>query len=1048
MFSRLRPLAHFLSRETPRDLSAVLEVIFLAGICRPLIRMFRQDRTLLLRSFIGLCFVLITVPRLLAQTDFYSRVWQVENGLPNNIVQTVTQTRDGYLWVGTREGVSRFDGEQFQPLLLSPQTMEPSINSLLAAKDGSLWIGTDGRGVFQFENGELHQRELPGRRNTLTVLRMCEAADESIWLETPRGVFCWKAGKMEHLPDLINLREPQVELGSGKKPICSDDAGRIWMLNGNLVRADLPVPTNYFPKAGLLPSFGRTLYRDNGGAFWIGTDSSASNVLIKVEEHGITRYPRQNGPAGFPQVILRDSAGNLWVGSYEGLSRLVDGRFVTFTPHEEPATATDYRIYALFEDFERNLWVGSDEGLTRLTPKRFKTITKKDGLASNVALAVYASRDGSTWISSWGSGLSHYVDGRVEILNTQNGLPSNFVMALAETRDGSLWTGADYNGQLIRIKDGQVSVFEHKGHHGTPALYEDERGVLWIGNRGNLETWDGKKLRRYTTRNGLSDDEVNAICGGDNGSVWIGTVNGLTRWQNGSFESLAASNALLRVMILSLYHDTSGTLWIGTKGKGLLRWRDGKVDGFNQGCGLYSDSIYAILEDRHTNLWFNSSRGVFRIEKRQFEELAPDKQPALTSINYGLSDGILASGQYLNVTQPAASKDIHGNLWFRTTQGVAVVDPDQAYINRQIPPVTIQQILIDNKPVAVEKLGLDVPRSIRVPPGHEGLEIRYAALSYRAPEKNLYRYKLEGVDADWVNAGNARAVKYNNLEPGDYRFQVMACNNDGVWNTVAQTVEFRFEPYFWQTWWFYSLTALAVLATTGGVARHLTRRRMQQKLHEMEKQRAVEQERARIARDVHDELGAKLTSISFQGSIAKCSANDPEEIQRQIDQMSASAREAVSSLHAIVWAVDPLNDSLDGLIGLLSHRASELFGNSSIRCEIIVPDSPPPVHLSANVRHNLFLAVMEAANNAAKHSAATRVSIQVGLRPEELEILVTDNGTGFAPGVSSGGIGGNGKRRGNGLANMESRMHAIGGKCEIASNAGAGTRIRFIVPLT
>ncbi len=1011
-----------------------------------LVLMFRPMQNAVFRGAIGCCCLLALVPRLSAQTDFYSRVWQVENGLPNNIVQTVTQTRDGYLWVGTREGMSRFDGEHFQPLLLSPQTMEPSINCLLAAKDGSLWIGTDGRGIFQLEHGELHQREISGRKNTFTVLRMCEAGDGSVWFETPEGVFCWKKGKMEYRGDLINFREPQVELGSGKKPICVDATGKIWMLNGNLVRADLPVATNYFPEASLLPSFGRTLYRDKEGIFWIGTDSSASNVLIKVEDGVITKYPRQNGPAGFPQVVLRDNAGNLWIGSYEGLSRLIDDKFVAFHALEEPAAATAYRIYTLFEDQEHNLWVGSDEGLTRLTAKRFKTITKKDGLASNVALAVYASRDGSTWISSWGSGLSHYVDGRVEILNTKNGLPSNFVMGLAETRDGSLWTGADYNGQLIRIKDGRVSVFEHKGHHGTPALYEDERGVLWIGNRGNLETWDGKKLRRYTTRNGLADDEINAICGGADGTVWIGTVNGLTRWQNGKFENLAASNAPLRVMILSLHHDASGTLWIGTKGKGLLRWRDGKVDEFNQSCGLYSDSIYAILEER-TNLWFNSSRGIFRIDKQQFEDLAAGRQTALSSINYGVSDGILASGQYFDVTQPAASKDIHGHLWFRTTQGVAVVDPELAGINRQVPPVTIQQILIDNKSVAVGKLGLDVPRSIVVPPGHQGLEIRYAALSYRAAEKNLYRYKLDGVDGDWVSVGNAKIAKYNNLRPGEYRFQVMACNNDGVWNPVAQAIEFSFKPHFWQTWWFYSLVGIAALATTGGTVRYYTWRRMQRKLHLLEKQRAVEQERARIARDVHDELGAKLTSISFQGSIAKCSLDDPTEIQRQIDQMSASAREAVSSLHAIVWAVDPLNDSLDGLVGLMSHRVSELFNNSSIRCEIIVPDNIPLVHLSANVRHNLFMAIMEAANNSAKHAKAARVSIRVEIRSEELEVLVTDDGAGFDPEFRSVPADGNGKRSGNGLRNMQNRMHSIGGRLEITSKPGSGTTICFIAPL-
>jgi len=980
-------------------------------------------------------------------TDFFARLWQVENGLPNNTVQAIAQSRDGYLWIGTREGLARFDGDRFEPVPLSPQTTEPSVNCLLASRDGSLWVGTDGHGLTRLCRGELQRCGIPGQNTNFSVLEICEAGDNSVWFETPDGIFKWANGKTESKPEIYDGKRPQAALGSGKRPLSADGGGNIWVLNGNLVRADLAVPANYFAEPGRLPCSGRTLHCDSEGGFWIGTDSSASNVVIRIKDGAITTYPRQCGPAGFPQVIFSDSAGNLWIGSYEGLSRLVNGSFVAFYPRDHATASSAYKIYAIMEDRERNLWIGSDEGLTRLTPKRFKTITKKDGLASNVALAVCASRDGSTWISSWGSGLSHYVAGKIEVLDTTTGLPSNFVMAMTETRDGSLWAGVDYNGPLIHLKDGKVTVHEHRGHHGTPALYEDERGVLWIGNRGCLETWDGTKFKRFTARNGLPSDDVDALCGGDNGSVWIGTVGGLTRWQDGKFENLAATNSQLRVLILSLYQDAGKVLWIGTKGKGLLRWQDGKVTGFTQKNGLFSDSIYAILEDDHTNLWFNSSRGIFRVHKRQLEAVAAGLEPVVKPINYGLADGILASGQYNDVTQPAACKDKQGLLWFRTTQGVTVVDPETAIINDQPPPVLIQSIVADNQLIAVGKLGLAVPGALTIPPGNGSLEIQFAALSFRAPEKNLYRYQLAGVDPDWVAAGNRRAVKYNNLPPGRYRFKVVACNNDGVWNLQGQTVELRLEPHFWQTWWFFSLLGLAATVSIAATARYLTRRRMQRELHELEKQHAIEQERSRIARDVHDELGAKLTSISFQGSIASCSLNDPVEIKRQIEQMSSSAREAVSSLHEIVWAVDPLNDSTEGLVGHISNQVGELFGRSAINCEVIVPENIPLLHVSANVRHNLFLAIMEAANNSAKHSQATRVAIQIFQRPEELEIQISDNGCGFAvmPATETGKD--QTKRCGHGLLNMRKRLSSIGGRCQISSDPKTGTTIHFIVPL-
>jgi len=998
-------------------------------------------------AVIFLIFVLAFSGRVGAQADFYARLWQAENGLPNNIVQAITQTTDGYLWVGTREGLCRFDGEQFDLIHLMPQTMELSINYLLAAQDGSLWIGTDGRGIFRIFRGEVQRWQIPGLSINTSIFRICEASDHSIWIDTGYNLSKWKNGKMESYEQLLANKKLAGELDSGKKPICADNAGNIWLFNGNLIRADLAKATNYFATPGQLPHSARTLYRDNEGVFWVGTDSSSSNILIKIKDGTITKYQRQSGPSGFPQVIFRDSARNLWVGSYEGLSRMVDDKFVAFTTSDDFALSLSCKIYAIIEDREHNLWIGSDGGLTRLTPKRFKSITKKDGLASNVALAVCASReDGGVWISSWGSGLSHYVDGKMEVLNTSNGLPSNFIMALAETRDGSLWTGVDYNGPLLRIKNGKVTVYEHKGHHGTPALYEDERGVLWIGNRGYLQTWDGTNFNRFTRRNGFGSDEVNAICGGEKGSVWFGTIDGLMRWQNGKFENLAVTNPQLHVLILSLYQDADKTLWIGTRGQGLLRWRDGQVNKIDHTHGLFNDSIYAILEDGHTNLWFNSSRGIFRVDKRQIQAVAEGRKMTIASVNYGVADGVLGSGQYFDATQPAACKDRLGRLWFRTTQGVTMVSPQTAMVNNQPPPIVFQEIIADNKPVSVGKVGLPIPKTLTIPPGHGVLEIRYAALSYQDSERDLYRYKLTGVDADWVDAGNRRVAKYTKLPPGQYLFEVIARNNDGIWNNQGTSVELVLEPHFWQTWWFYSLLGMAATGSIAGTVRYITRQRMEKKLQQLEKQRAVEEERARIARDVHDELGAKLTSISFQGGIAKYSVGNPSEIVKQIEQMSESAREAVSSLHTIVWAVDSHNDSLEGLIGYISEQVGELFTESSIHCEVLVPETIPPLPLSAAVRHNLFLATMEAANNIAKHSNATQATIKFLLHPDTLEVVVSDNGKGFDA-SSLDNPRDKSKHSGNGLTNMRRRLTLIGGQCKINSEKNEGLTICFQVPL-
>ena len=270
-------------------------------------------------------------------------------------------------------------------------------------------------------------------------------------------------------------------------------------------------------------------------------------------------------------------------------------------------------------------------------------------------------------------------------------------------------------------------------------------------------------------------------------------------------------------------------------------------------------------------------------------------------------------------------------------------------------------------------------------------------------------------------------------------------NNEGIWNEAGQSIEMDLKPHIWETWWFFAISSLLAVTVIAGTARYVTHRRMQKKLARLELQHAVEEERMRIARDVHDELGSKLTYTSFQGGIANCRLDDPAETRRQIEQMSASAREAVSSLHEIIWAADPENDSLDGLIAHISHFAGEFFGRSGIACEVVAPEHIPVRHIPAVVRHNLFLALKEAINNSAKHAGATRVLIQIFLRANELEILISDNGSGFQMEANGEPVNGKPKRAGYGLGNMRNRLQSIGGRCNINSEVGQGTSIRLII---
>jgi signal transduction histidine kinase len=337
--------------------------------------------------------------------------------------------------------------------------------------------------------------------------------------------------------------------------------------------------------------------------------------------------------------------------------------------------------------------------------------------------------------------------------------------------------------------------------------------------------------------------------------------------------------------------------------------------------------------------------------------------------------------------------------------------------------------------------------SVKISPGRGDLEIHYAALSFRAPERNKFKYKLEGLDPDWIEAGTRQVAYYNNLAPGNYRFHVVACNNDGVWNNEGAILPVILQPHLWQTWWFRGAAVVLVAGLIGGAARYTTRKRMARKLERLEQQHAIEKERSRIARDMHDELGAKLTRISFQGASAKRRLADPAEAELQIEGISRTARELVSSLDEIVWAVDPENDSLDSLANYVSRYASEFFDDSSVECHLRIPGELPASRLATDVRHNVFLSVKEALNNVLKHSGATRVEVELRASGREVELIITDNGVGMPLIDSNGGGSARTRRTGHGLANMRERLTAIKGRCEVISEPGKGTKILLALPL-
>lgn len=960
--------------------------------------------------------------------QYSSRLWQMEDGLPHTIVQAITQTRDGYLWVGTREGLARFDGVSFTPLPFTGGTTHPSITSLCESRDGSLWIGTEKTGLFCWRNGRLsHFQTSDGVSDDRgTMIR--EGKDGNLWVGTSHGLARLKDGKIEFFK----------EVPENIWALCVDTNGDAWAAEVGIKHVIGKTVKNFNPPGITFKSI-RAAYCDQDGALWFGE----ADGLVQVRGEKVVQYKNEEGLSSMVDAILRDRAGNLWVGTYEGLNRFVDGKLVK---ENDQRLASD-RVYAIFEDREGNLWIGSEGGLIRLTAQYFTTYSKDIGLSHERTITVCESRDQSMWIGTWGGGLNHLQDGIATTYTQKNGLASDFIYGLHESQDGSLWIGFDYSFGLDRLKDGQITHFgPEKGLSGVPVtvIQEDERGDLWVGTRGGLFRWTGGRFVHFGE---LHENEINAICESSQGGLWVGTGHGVVhKSADGVITPLSARGNIFSNIVFSLYQDAESVLWIGTKGSGLKRLKNGKLDSYTGKDGLTSDIIYAILEDGRSNLWLSSGKGISRVEKHEFEEFSAGRLPSITPVRYGKTDGIINSSQFSDAIQPAACKSSDGRLWFRTTHGVAVVDPESITINPIPPPVIIEKIIADKKELLLgteltgeksAEQNVASPTLLTVPPGRGELEIRYTALSLRDPQKNRFKYKLDGWDLDWVDARERRVAYYNNLPPGNYHFQILAANNDGVWNEVGAGFGLYLTPHFWQTWWFFGLVVFVFAGLVAGIARYVTRQKMRRQLERLELQHSLERERSRIARDIHDDLGARVTHITLLSELS--GRENAGEIQTNTRKIGAACREMAQSLDEIVWAVNPAHDTLEGLVEYLSQSADEFLEQTDIRLLLNSPRDIPHCLISAEVRHQLFLSFREALNNVIKHSGATEIHIDLSVADSQFQITILDNGCGFTIHATPGG--------GNGLENMRHRLDAIGGRLALSSQPGKGSKVSMTIEL-
>jgi signal transduction histidine kinase len=673
-----------------------------------------------------------------------------------------------------------------------------------------------------------------------------------------------------------------------------------------------------------------------------------------------------------------------------------------------------------------------------------------------VVQSVCEDGQGGLWIGYSGNRVDHWTGGGAQqfrLLPSSLPLDANLDIlwnvkaVFVGRKEGALggnWVLAGTESaqppRLFQLESGRFQQVENLPDafgQKVSAIFQDRAGRLWLGTQDGLLRFDD--LKQFTSRDGLSANDVRAIAEDREGNLWVGTEGGgLNRLRDGHFTCFTKTNGLPGNSISAAEVDRDGVLWVATSG-GLARCSGGKWTSYTKKEGLASNSLGYLLEDGHGHLWIGSNAGLMRLKKGELNEFAATNSVTISCRVYGEPDG-LPAGECTSGSQPGAARSRDGTLWFPTIHGLASLNPDRLNLNTNPPPVVIESVLVAGELQNPDTLRSAAPREVTIPPGKEGLEIRFASLSLAAPDKGRFRYLLEGYETTWKERpGNVREAPYNKLPPGEYHFRVTACNEDDVWNKEGATLSIRVLPPFWQTWWFIGLTSLGLLGMIVGSVHYVSTQRLQRQLAALRQQEALERERARIARDIHDQVGANLTQLSLLGELVESDKYHPEEVEGHARQIEATALETTRALDEIVWTVNPSNDTLDGLITYVCKYTQEYLALAQLRYRLEVPPQLPNIPISPELRHNVFLAAKEAVNNIVKHSDAKAAWLRLRLQTGRFTLEIEDNGRGLPPGAADKGR--------NGLRNMRKRLEDVGGEFSIGPGAEGGTRVRLTAPL-
>ena len=960
-----------------------------------------------------------------ASSQYHFDVWTTDNGLPQNSVNSMVQTRDGFLWLTTFDGLVRYDGVHFTIFNAGNTNGLKSsrFSQLFEDRAGNLWIMTEDFGLVRYRDGMFttitREDGLPNGR----VLHIRDEADGTVLMETPDGLVWWKDGKF--VPEDPFPGRPYPGFGF---PVRS---GAVWYLDkAGLHKVENGRVTADAPVTGLTSHDIKSLYESRNGELWMGV---TDGVLMRFRDGKFNYYSRKDGLSGDRiNCLFEDRQGNIWLGvSFSGLFRFKDGQFTRYTK-ADGLIGND--VLSIYEDREGILWIGATAGLNRLRDNIITSYSAEDGLMANNTYPICQDRAGTIWIGTW-PGLSKYRDGVFTGTGQEYVSSLELVTALMIDREGGLWVGSLGGGakRFKKGKDKSYLVADGLPSNVVRAIFEDRQGAVWFGTLEGLgRAWNGE-LSTYTTKDGLPANGVNIIFEDSRGNIWIGTQAGLCRYSDGTFNSYSQEESLSHYLVRAIHEDSEGVIWIGTYDHGLTRLKDGKFTNFTIKEGLFNNGVFQILEDARGNFWISCNLGIYRVSKRELTDYAEGKIKSISSVPYGKRDGMLNS-ECNGGVQPAGIKSLDGKLWFPTQGGVAVLDPEAVQVSEQPPPLMIEEVLLDNKPVPLRA-------TVEIPPEIENFEIHYTGLSFIMSDRIRFKYKLEGLDKDWVDADTRRVAYYSHVSPGNYTFRVIAANRDGIWNMEGATTTIRIVPPFWKTWWFLAIAlavaaGLALLGFKLRIAR-LEKARKAQQAFSQQLISSQESERQRIAAELHDGLGQHLLIIKNSALLGLGTLQQQDRGREQLGDISDTASQAIDEVREISYNLRPYQLDDLGLTKAIEFIIAKVAASSEIKFSSAL--EPIDGLFSPGAEINIYRIVQESLNNIVKHSRASQASIVIDRNSHSVDVTIQDNGRGFNTEETAGaeGVGG------FGLKGISERARMLGAKYVIHSAAGEGTAINL-----